>query len=334
MTPVHPRRRVLLGALALATALTTSACGGSSDGAKSGADGGGFPRTVRHAMGETTIKAAPKRVVALDSTFVDAALVLKTEVVGFTSYRSIGEKLPSYLGKPARTYGKDAVSVGLLAEPSLEKIAALKPDLILSAKVRHEALYDELSEIAPTVFSETTGATWKENLQLAAKALGKERAAKEALDAYRQRAETIGGAVAKKLGGKLPTVSVVRFLDEPTVRLYQPESYSGVVLSDLGFTRPADQPKAPDGGIAADISEENILQVDADLIFLCTWDDEKGLSEKTQERFTGNPLWSELKGEQVEVSDTTWMTAVGLIGAHIVLDDVAKHFKVDAARTS
>jgi len=258
--------------------------------------------------------------------------VLKTEVVGFTSYRSIGEKLPSYLGEPARTYGKDAVSVGLLAEPSLEKIAALEPDLILSAKVRHEALYDELTDIAPTVFSETTGAAWKENLQLTAVVLGKESAARHALRSYEGRVKDIGRAVKAKLGGTLPTVSVVRFLDEPTVRLYQPESYSGVVLSDLGFRRPADQPKAPDDGIAADVSEENILQVDADLIFLCTWDDDKGLSEKTRARFTGNPLWSKLKGQQVQVSDTTWMTAVGLIGAHAILDDVAGQFDVDAAR--
>jgi len=323
--------RTLLTAVALATALVSAGCGESTDRQPAERGEEAFPRTVEHVMGETRIPEKPQRVVALDNSFVEAALALEAEVVGFTSYRSIDEKLPAYMGRVVETYAGSAVSVGLLAEPSLEKIAALKPDVILSAKVRHEALYDELSKIAPTVFSETTGGTWKENVKLTGEALGREQQAEAVISGYQDRATKIGDAIRKERG-KLPTVSVVRFMDEPTVRLYQPESYSGVVLSDVGFPRPTDQPKAADGGIAADISEENISQLDAELIFLCTWEDEKGVSEKNQERFTTNPLWSKLKGEKVKVDDATWMTAVGPLGAHVMLDDLARHFKVDPAR--
>src|SRR3546814_6831851 len=52
--------------------------------------------------------------------------------------------------------------VGLIEEPNLEAIAAQRPDLILGAKERHEALYEELSGIAPTVFTESSGTNWKE----------------------------------------------------------------------------------------------------------------------------------------------------------------------------
>ncbi len=323
--------RTLLTAVALATALISAGCG-ESPAERPARDGAGaFPRTVEHVMGETRIPEKPQRVVALDNSFVEAALALEAEVVGFTSYRSIDEKLPAYMGRAVQNYAGNAVSVGLLAEPSLEKIAALKPDVILSAKVRHEALYDELSKIAPTVFSETTGGTWKENVRLTGEALGREQQAEAVISAYQDRATAIGDAIRKDRG-KLPTVSVVRFMDEPTVRLYQPESYSGVVLSDVGFPRPTDQPKAADGGIAADISEENISRLDAELIFLCIWKDEKGVAVKNQDRFTTNPLWSKLKGEKVNVDDATWMTAVGPLGAHVMLDDLAKHFKVDPAR--
>jgi hypothetical protein len=48
--------------------------------------------------------------------------------------------LPDYLGPLTGTYAGDAIPVGRLEDPSLEQIAALKPDLIVSAKVRHEAL--------------------------------------------------------------------------------------------------------------------------------------------------------------------------------------------------
>ena len=58
-------------------------------------------RTVKHAMGETVIPAQPKRVVALDQSFVDAVLTLETPVVGYTTYRSIDDEAPDYLGPVA-----------------------------------------------------------------------------------------------------------------------------------------------------------------------------------------------------------------------------------------
>jgi iron complex transport system substrate-binding protein len=221
-----------LPAIALAALLTlVAACGSPSQAAPADAP---F-RVVTHAMGETAIPEQPKRVVALDQSFVDAVLTLETPLAGYTTYRAIEGGLPAYLGPLATPYGKDAISVGRLEEPSLEQIAALKPDLILSAKVRHEALYGQLSQIAPTVFSETTGPTWKENLRLTAQALGKEDLAEAKISGYEQRAAAIGRQIAAASGGTLPTVSIVRFAGEDTVRLYSEKSYAGIVLRDVGF---------------------------------------------------------------------------------------------------
>ncbi|MGC4075066.1 MAG: ABC transporter substrate-binding protein [Nibricoccus sp.] len=61
-----------------------------------------------------------------------------------------GDGLPAYLGDATA----QVQLVGQTTEPNLEQIAAMRPDLILGAKVRHEAIYDQLSAIAPTVFSE------------------------------------------------------------------------------------------------------------------------------------------------------------------------------------
>src|SRR5690606_18380625 len=121
---------------------------------------------------------------ALDQSFVDAVLTLETPVVGYTTYRAIEEGLPGYLQPLVAEHGSEAVSVGTLQDPSLEQIAALQPDLIVSAKVRHEDLYDELSRIAPTVFSETTGAIWKDNLRLVGQALGEEQLAEDRIAEY------------------------------------------------------------------------------------------------------------------------------------------------------
>ncbi|MCA6091290.1 iron-siderophore ABC transporter substrate-binding protein [Streptomyces sp. SCA3-4] len=323
-----------VGAVAVtAGLLATAACGGGSDkdtddkSDKSSAVGAAFPRTIDHAMGKTELKKAPKRVVALDMTFVDATLALQSEVVGYTTFASPDEKLPAYFGDDAAKYGGKAKPVGMLEEPSLEKIQALKPDLILSAKVRHEKLYKQLSGIAPTVFTEDTGATWKDNLKLVGKALGKEQLADEKVAAFDKRAKAVGEAVRKKKGSN-PSVSVVRFVDGPT-RLYKEDTYIGVILKDLGFDKPED---AKGTGFNADISEEQIKKVDADDIFVTAYPDPQGASKKSQEKFQANPLWKQLKGQVHEANDITWMLAVGLYGANSVLDDVAKTYDVDAAR--
>lgn len=287
----------------------------------------GFPRVVSHAMGETEIPSQPKTVVALDQTFVDAVLTLDTDLVGYTTYRAIEDgKLPDYLG-PVLDNAESAVAVGSLQEPSLEQIALLEPDLILSAKVRHEELYDQLSEIAPTVFSETTGALWKENLRLTGQTLGKEDQAEQRIADYTERTKAIGSEIEQSLG-KMPEISIVRFAGEPTIRLYVENSYSGLVLKDVGFVRPADQPTTTET-IIVEVSQENIPDLDAEHIFVSTYEDPAATEAK--DKITGNPLWDNLTGTKHDVADLTWMSSVGIQGAHAILDDLATIFEVDPA---
>ena len=317
-------RITALIAVTAAIALPLTACGSDEPDAAAGASSDGFPRTVEHAMGTTEVKAKPTRVLALDASFVDATLILDTKLVGFTDYRTINGALPDYLGADRQTYGAEAQSVGTLAEPNLEKIAALKPDLILSAKVRHEKLYDQLSKIAPTVMSETTGPTWKDNIRLTAESLGQEDLAEKEIGAYEAAAKATGAAINAKAGK--PTVSVVRFVDGPT-RLYQNASFSGIVMKDAGLARPKSQDV---DDFNAEISAERIADADADAIFVTQYADEKGLSAKTAAQFKANPLWKPLAPKVHEVKDITWMTAVGLQGAWVILSDMAKVFGVPA----
>lgn len=320
--------------LAIAATLALVGCQGTPEPSAPQPDpaapsAAGFPRTITHAMGTTEILTQPLRVLALDQSFVDAVLSLDTELIGYTTYRAIeGGGLPDYLDPVADQAGQ-AADVGSLEEPDLEKIALLEPDLIISAKVRHEKLYDQLSQIAPTVFSETTGAIWKENLELTGQALGKEALAEQRIADYTERAKLIGGSIKEAGGGTMPEISIVRFAGEPTIRLYVENSYSGLVLKDVGFVRPPKQPTATDS-IVVDVSPENIPDLDATHIFVATWNDPSAAESKG--RIIDDPLWNRLKGTQHEVADLTWMSAVGLQGAHAILDDLATIFKVDPAK--
>ena len=323
-------RRIAVAVTALALAAGLAACGSTArpDTAKAdtatpgAATEAGFPRRVTHDKGDTELATKPQRIVALDNSLVEAVVLLQRPLVGgIASYRN-QKTFPDYLGEAVR----NTKDIGPLDNPNLELIASLKPDLIVSATVRHDALYDKLSKIAPTVFVKTTGPIWKDNITLLGKALGEEQRATRALADYQARATRIGTAVNAKAGN--PTVSVVRFLDGPT-RLMAHASFIGIILRDAGLKRPASQDKDT---FAEEISEERIELADADRIFVTTY---AGGNDR-KAKFQANPLWQRLKAVQArqvhEVPDELWMTSVSVQGAHFVLDDLARVFAVDPAK--
>ncbi|MDH6282087.1 iron complex transport system substrate-binding protein [Prescottella agglutinans] len=291
------------------------------------AEADGFPRTVEHFRGVANIDTQPQRIVTLDNSYADAVLLLESPLAGYVDYREQG--LPDYLGDARAAYAADAVSVGKVSNASLEKVAELQPDLILSAEVRDGKNYEALSALAPTVFSQSTGPTWKENIRLVARALGKEDLAEQKIGEYEARARAIGDEINAKADN--PTISVVRFAGEPTARLYRTTSFSGIVLADAGLARPDSQGPDPAdaGSIMNAISPERINDADADVIFVATYKDPAGKSLDAAQAFLQNPLWGTLKGRTVDVDDAMWMTPVSIQGAHKILDDLAQTFGVD-----
>ena len=115
------RRTALIGVALLAL----TACGQATTTSPSApAEQGWTAVTIEHAMGKTEIKDRPKKVAALDSSYVDATLALETEVVAYTRYRTDG--LPDYLADDAAKYAKNAKAVGELANPNLEELATIE----------------------------------------------------------------------------------------------------------------------------------------------------------------------------------------------------------------
>jgi iron complex transport system substrate-binding protein len=292
-------------------------------------DTAGYPLTMTHAMGRTVIEEQPQRVVALDPSYVDAALLLDAELVGYAEYRQDPEDpFADYLGDVSAETA-EAVNVGTIAEPNLEQIAGLDPDLIISAKVRQEALYPQLAKIAPTVFSESTGPTWKENVVLLGEALGKQEQAEQEVADYEARAAAVGEAILEQ--DPQATYSLLRFAGEDTARLYSTGSFIGEIMADMGIPRPAGAPDTTEE-IFVPLSQEQILDADAGLVMVSTWapDGAEGEASREQEdRFTTNPLWDRLEGEVLPVDDQTFVASVSIQGAHEVITQLAEHYGVD-----
>ncbi|MDV9193075.1 iron-siderophore ABC transporter substrate-binding protein [Streptomyces sp. SR27] len=335
------RRRGTAAVLALAAALSLAACGGGDGGsdasekedttkkkdvatggkdfgdaaAKTAAMGtdakpGQFPRTLTHALGTTELKAAPKRVVVLDVGELDNVVSLGIQPVGYAPSEG-DDGIPGYLKKDAGS----PKSVGTINNLNLEAIANLQPDLILGSQLRAADKYDELSKIAPTVFSIRPGFTWKENYLLNAAALDKTAEAKTKLAAYETKAKQLG----TDIGPNKPTISMVRYLPGK-IRLYAKASFIGTILEDTGLPRPKNQQIDE---LAAEISPEKIDEADADWIFTGVYGDAKATKKDTAQ---ANPLWKNLKavkaGQAKDVPDETWYLGLGVTAANSVLDDL------------
>jgi iron complex transport system substrate-binding protein len=272
-------------------------------------------RLIKHAMGETEVPLNPQRVVVLDSGELDSVLALGVKPVGAVTAFADGE-FQAYLGDKTEGIQK----VGTISEPNLEAIIALQPDLILSSKLRHEEIYNQLAQIAPTVFAERVGVVWKENFRLHAEALGKTAEADRIEAAYRERIAQLQQRLEQP---DQISVSVVRFL-EGQVRQYQRGSFIGTILTDVGVARPEQQSKTDETW--TELNRELIPDVDADVMFVTTF----GLADETPlQEFQSDPLWAQLNVVQQDrvytVSDDHWMLGLGYLAADRVLDDLETH---------
>lgn len=308
-----PSRRRIGVTWIVATALMLAGCGGGESAGTGGGQEESAGRTIAHAMGETEVPENPQRVVVLDTGELDSAITLGVKPVGAVEAIE-GAGYPKYLE------GTEGIeNVGTIEQPNLEAIAALEPDLILSSKLRHEAIYDQLSQIAPTVFTETTGVTWKENFDVHAEALGRTEEAGIVKEEYQARVDEFRQAT----GENPPEVSVVRFLAGDT-RIYQKESFIGTVLEDAGLPRPPSQDV--DDFAILNASAELIPEMGGDVVFVTTYGPEE---DSTKQQITSDPLWQQLEavqqGRVYEVPDDLWMLGIGYTAANGVVDDLTRY---------
>ncbi|KKI93393.1 iron siderophore-binding protein [Bacillus sp. SA1-12] len=312
--------------------LLLAACGNNAEeeGTESqGAEGGTDAKTeeaytIEHAMGSTEIKGTPKKVVILTNEGTEALLAMGVKPVG---------AVQSHLGEPWYEHiSKDMEGVevvGTESEVNIEAIAALQPDLIIGNKMRQEKVYEKLSAIAPTVFSETLRGDWQENFKLYAKALNREEEGKKVIDEFEAHVSEVKETAGDKLD---QSVSVVRFMAGLT-RVYYTDTFSGVIFDKLGLKHSSTVQELftdnPDDLFVREVGKEVIPQMDADILFYFTFappgDTE---ATKTEEEWTNDPLWKNLnvvkEGKAYKVDDAIWNTAGGVIAANKLLDDLEK----------
>ncbi|MCP8884103.1 iron-siderophore ABC transporter substrate-binding protein [Devosia sp. XJ19-1] len=283
-----------------------------------------FAREITHALGVTDVPDHPQRIVVLTNEGTEALLDIGITPVG---------AVKSWLGNPWYDHiAADMADVTVVGEESavnLEVLVALEPDLILGTKQRHEDIYEQLSAIAPTVISERLRGDWKINMALYSDAAGMAAEGQAALDAFDARV----GKVAAALGDNLAEeISIARFMSGQT-RIMFKDSFSGLLLAQLGFHRPASQDKDE---FAEQITKERIPEFEGDRLFYFTYETGNGEGDTQAADWLADPLWQNLEvvkaGKVHAVSDAVWNTAGGIIAGNLLLDDIETIYGLASTR--
>ncbi|MFI7014806.1 iron-siderophore ABC transporter substrate-binding protein [Streptomyces sp. NPDC050164] len=279
-----PWRRVaaLLSAATLGVGLLAG-CGSESDSADKGSDNtstaaaGAFPVTVEHAFGTTKVTEAPKRVVTVGYTDDQTVLAFGIKPVGMTDQYpnpagqspDINTQWPWVKDKWGDTKPEVIMKNGDTG-PNYEKIAALRPDLIVAVYSEiDQAGYDKLSKIAPTVArtkaeKEPFSAPWQDNALHIAKALGKAEEGEKMVQDIQGKLDA-----AKKAHPELAKqTAVVLSWYENSVAPFTSTDVRGRLVTGIGFKYQTEIDKVADGSFYTKLSPERVDLVDVDRIFV------------------------------------------------------------------
>ncbi len=262
------RRALAAAGAVVAASLVLAGCasgsGSSSDGATSSTKADGqFPVSITTALGTTTIDSQPKRVVALGWGDAETALELGVQPVGASDWLGFGGDGVGPWLKDAYTTSPKIIQT---LEPSYEDIIKLKPDVILDTKSSgDEDRYAKLSAIAPTVAVPKGAAnyltTTKQQVEMVAKALGKESEGKKLLsgldDAY-----AAARTAHPEFAGK---TAVVGSYSSEGFGAYASSDSRSQFMTNLGFTIPKAIDQQAGEQFSVSLSDENLDLLDADL---------------------------------------------------------------------
>lgn len=333
--PAPHRSLFLVTVLSLVVALFAGCLGTPAGELADAADGPAgeaedrAERVIEHDLGETTIVGTPKRVVALEWNFVEHLLAIGMQPVGMADKQGYKEwvHLPVALD--------DSVEdVGTRQEPSLEKILALEPDLILAIKFRHEGIYDRLSKIAPTLvytaFPEEGAergqfATMEHTLRQVGKAVNRTADADGALKDMRDHFKEVkqGIADADADGREILLTQVFTYQGAPVLRVFTDNALVIEVARRIGLENAWPEGHQQYG--YSTVSMEALATVQhADFFYVAQPDD-----DPVEDQWSTNPVWNSYQFVREDrvypLGAETWLFP-GPLGAQVVADNIAAHY--------
>ncbi|MCU0491718.1 MAG: iron-siderophore ABC transporter substrate-binding protein [Chloroflexaceae bacterium] len=284
----------------------------------------------------------PERVIALDMASVELTLLTNKTLVA-TSNWILGE-LP-LLVPPFAERLRTVEDVGYPA--NLEKVTALKPDLILAAggtEVGDAIDVDKARAIAPLIIADPVIYNdWKLGMQFWSDVLGVPDFYTAMEQNYRTRVGELQAALGDARNREISVLSTSTY----GISLWMPDTPPGAILADVGMARPESQRLVGDAAQERyqakqyiPISTERLDLADADAIFYFTYastDAETATKERdSMTVFEQQPVWQSLSavkaGQAFRVPEYWWRSQTYLL-ANKVIDDLFVHL-TDAQATT
>jgi iron complex transport system substrate-binding protein len=326
-------RALATGGTAVALMLTAVGCGSgtvgeTTDDKTGGKQTTGGKITVDTALGKVSLDKAATKVVTLEWTYAEELVALGVTPTGNADNKGYG----TWITAQGAALPAQVTDVGNRNEPSLEKIKALRPDLIVVDNERSKANLKQLQAIAPVLaFTYTTKPqldTMKKNFTELAKAVGKEEKAAEVNGRIDAKAADLKGRLDKAGKGGLKYALAQGFTANgaASIRMLTDDAIAPQVLNLAGLKN-GWKGQADAWGMTT-VGVEGLTQVEKDSTFLY-------VAAENDNPFTGdladNAVWKGLdfvkNDKALPLDPGTWLFGGPLSAMHI-LDETGKALKV------
>ncbi|WP_198586034.1 ABC transporter substrate-binding protein [Pararhizobium haloflavum] len=237
--------------------------------------------TIEDDRGTVELDGPASRVVALSWAAVEQVVGLNVKPLAIADV----EGYRTWVARPELPEG--VADVGLRNEPSIERIAELKPDLIIATDDQID-LVPRLEKIAPVLYFKLFSAdhdnfeAGKAAFLKVAAALGKRDFGEERLAKLDAGLKAEAARITETFGDDPPKVATIRFMTTALVRLYADNAMAVHAAEAIGLQHPLPQP-ATAWGIAQKKVEDLAAIEDGIVIYIEPFDEKGALFSE--------PIW-------------------------------------------
>lgn len=305
----------------LVTCMAASACTAGDKSDKGGSSAAPFAVTIQQHYGTAHLAAKPKRVIALTQQAVDTVLAFGMKPI---AYLQDGMSYPwqTQLGS-----GKEngELKAGKGTELNYEKIAALRPDLIVgSYAILDKGAFDTLSKIAPTIgpikVDSNAADTWQTMTTTLGEAFGMKDKAQTLID---QTNAKISATSARYPALKGKSYSFVSFFQGQTYAVLRGDGASDL-FQQLGLVL------APGlsglKGNRAQLSYEKLGLLDGDMLIAMAGSPEEQAKITKDARYSRLPAVKSTAAVWLSMEDISGLNTPSVLSIPYCLDKLSPTF--------
>ena len=272
--------------------------------------------TVTDVRGEVEIPANPERIVDLSGNS-DILSILGYKVVGTANSDAYDyTKFPTYLEETLK--GAEILGYSMQDTMDVEAVMNLNPDLIVISTVQ-EKMYDQLSEIAPTVMIQLVALNWKDDVTAFAKVFNKEDVANKWLADYEAKAKKAGDKIKAEYGENTTYLSFLASGGQ--FFIFDGAGFGSVLYEDMGLAKPEGMPEQSDISLPV-VTYEGLASIKSDYIFLIS-------TPEDLKQLESNAIWNSLpavkEGKVVVLESSPYFNqGYSSIGRQLLVDEIGE----------